>query len=86
MGKMNEVYQSMITFYAGDPKHIQHFVKVHSFAKLIGELEGLDKRTQEILEVTAYVHDIGIKIAKSNMDIAPRNCRKRKVLWQRSCC
>ena len=64
MGKMNEVYQSMITFYAGDPKHIQHFVKVHSFAKLIGELEGLDKRTQEILEVTAYVHDIGIKIAK----------------------
>jgi HD superfamily phosphodiesterase len=55
----------MITFYAGDPKRIQHFVKVHSFAKLIGELEGLDERTQEILEVTAYVHDIGIRIAEA---------------------
>lgn len=64
MGRKNDVYQSMISFYAGDPKHIQHFVKVHSFAKLIGELEKLDERTQEILEVTAYVHDIGIKIAK----------------------
>ena len=37
MGRKNDVYQSMISFYAGDPKHIQHFVKVHSFAKLIGE-------------------------------------------------
>ncbi|BES64084.1 HD domain-containing protein [Gottschalkiaceae bacterium SANA] len=64
MRKMNNVYQSMISFYAGDPKRIQHFVKVHSFAKLIGELEKLDECTQEILEVTAYVHDIGIKIAK----------------------
>jgi hypothetical protein len=63
MERTNRVYKAMIDFYGGDPRRIQHFVKVHSFAKLIGETEGLDEKTQEILEVTAYVHDIGIKIA-----------------------
>ena len=64
MEKLQQVYRAMIHFNAGDPRKIQHFAKVHSFAKLIGEMEGLDERTQEILEITAYVHDIGIKVAK----------------------
>lgn len=54
----------MIGYYSGDPKRIQHFLKVHSFSKLIGEQEGLDVRTQEILETAAIVHDIGIKNAE----------------------
>lgn len=61
--QLDKVYQAMIEFYSGDPKRIQHFVKVHSFAALIGRQEGLDERTQFILETTAYVHDIGIKPA-----------------------
>lgn len=59
-----KLMNQMIRYYAGDPKRIQHFIKVHSFAKLIGEMEGLDKDTQEILEVTALIHDIGIKPAE----------------------
>lgn len=55
---------SMINYFAGDIKRINHFIKVHSFAKIIGESEKLDARTQEILEVTAYTHDIGIKISE----------------------
>ncbi|HBC26771.1 MAG TPA: phosphohydrolase, partial [Ruminococcaceae bacterium] len=51
----------MIDYYAGDPKRIQHFIKVYHFAKMIGEMERVDARTQEILEVSALVHDIGIK-------------------------
>lgn len=54
----------MIQYYCGDPKRIQHFVKVHSFAKLIAELEQVDQQTMEILEAAAYVHDIGIKAAE----------------------
>lgn len=54
----------MIQYYNGDPKRIQHFVKVHSFAKLIAESEQVDQKTMEILEAAAYVHDIGIKAAE----------------------
>lgn len=48
-------------YYKGDAARIQHFIKVHSFAKLIGELENLSSDEQYILEIAAYVHDIGIK-------------------------
>ncbi|WP_455715081.1 HD domain-containing protein [Anaerosporobacter sp.] len=56
--------QEMITYYTGDPKRIQHFIKVHSFAKLIGEMEQLDTTTLQTLEIAAIVHDIGIKVSE----------------------
>lgn len=43
-----------------DAKRIQHFLKVHGFARLIGRLEGLPEELQETLEAAAVVHDIGI--------------------------
>lgn len=61
---MNDVCQAMIEYYHGDAKRIQHFVNVHSFAKLIGEKENLPADEQYILEIAAYVHDIGIKKAE----------------------
>lgn len=61
MSRLNNLYKKMIEFYRGDPARIQHFVKVHSFAKLIGEEENLDSGTLYILEAAAYVHDIGIR-------------------------
>ena len=54
----------MIEYYSGDVKRIQHFMKVHSFAKLISEMEQLDKNIIELIEITALVHDIGIKSAE----------------------
>ena len=60
----NQVTTAMIDYYKGDPKRIQHFLKVHAYAKLIGEQEGLDKKTLDILEVAALTHDIGIKISE----------------------
>ncbi len=64
MEKLHILKGNMIEYYMGDPARIHHFLKVHSFAKLIGEEEGLDAETQEILEAAALVHDIGIKIAE----------------------
>lgn len=64
MNQINELYKEMINYYKNDPKRIQHFTKVHSYAKLIGELEALDSHTQYILELSALCHDIGIKIAE----------------------
>lgn len=60
---VDTVYQKMMEYYSADPGQIQHFVKVHSFAALIGRLERLDEKTQLILEIAALVHDIGIKPA-----------------------
>lgn len=61
---LNDLFMEMINYYAGDANRIQHFVKVHSFAKLIGEMEHVEKETLRILEAAAYVHDIGIKPAE----------------------
>lgn len=60
----NKLMTAMIHYFAGDPKRIQHFVKVYQFAKIIGEEEKLDDQTQAILETAALVHDIGIKRAE----------------------
>ena len=62
MNRIDRLYMEMIRYYQGDPKHIQHFVKVHSFSRLIGQGEGLDESTMYTLEAAALVHDIGIKI------------------------
>ena len=51
----------MTEFNKGDAKRIQHFIKVYEFAHLIGRLEGLDKKTQKILDIAAIMHDIGIR-------------------------
>lgn len=62
---LNELLMEMIRYDGGDAKRIQHFVKVHAFAKLIGEMEHLEEETLRTLEAAAYVHDIGIKAAES---------------------
>ena len=58
-----KLFDSVINYYAGDPKKIQHFIKVHSFAMRIGIAEALDKQTLDTLETAAIVHDVGIKNA-----------------------
>ena len=54
----------MIEFDYGDPKRIQHFIKVHSFSQLIGEKEGLDAHTLFVLEAASILHDIGIRVSE----------------------
>jgi predicted metal-dependent HD superfamily phosphohydrolase len=61
---INQLHCEMIHLYQGDFKRIQHFCKVHSYAKLIAELEHIDKETQFILEAAALTHDIGIHLCE----------------------
>ncbi len=70
MIKTGLVIDAMTEFYTGDIDRINHFLKVYGFAKVIGELEGLDENTEEILEVAALVHDIGIKISEEKYNNA----------------
>ena len=61
MNRIGKIVRAMIAYDAGDVRRIRHFLKVYGYAKTIGELEGLDGNTQEILEIAAITHDIGIK-------------------------
>lgn len=64
LGSSAEVMAAMIEYFGQDARRIHHFLKVYAFAKTIGELEGLDEKTQEVLEIAALTHDIGIKISE----------------------
>lgn len=57
---INKLHVEMIKLYSGDAKRIQHFCKVHSYAKLIAEMEGVNADTLFVLEAAALTHDIGI--------------------------
>lgn len=57
---LNRLMLKMVKFDAGDPKRIQHFVKVASLARTIGEAESLPARELFTLTAAAIVHDIGI--------------------------
>ncbi len=54
----------MIAFYRGDLHDINHFLKVWTFARIIGEQEQLDPHTQLLLELTAIVHDIACPLCR----------------------
>lgn len=57
---IQDILTEMMRYNAGDPKRIQHALKVYAYAELIGEKEGLGERTLGILKTAAALHDIGI--------------------------
>ena len=56
---------AMVEFDAGDPKRIQHFIKVRDFARLIACGEGASSGVLFTVEAAALVHDIGIHPAEA---------------------
>lgn len=60
MVSVEQILRQAVLYDGGDSRRIHHFLKVYSFAKMIGEGEHLSEREQYILEVAAVLHDIGI--------------------------
>lgn len=56
-----KIIKQMIYYEQGNSHAIEHFLKVYSYAKTIGELEMIDSKTQYILELAAVLHDVGIQ-------------------------
>ena len=68
----------MISYDHGSPERIQHFLKVHSFAKTIAVSEHLDEKTLFTTSASGCVW--------KNTETETENCRKKKVLpWQSRC-
>lgn len=73
---LNRLCSEAISYDRGDPKRIQHFVKVHAFAKLIAEAEGIGAHARFVLEAAAYLHDIGIHKARIFLEIAAARTKR----------
>lgn len=61
---ITKLMEKAIAYDAGDARRIQHFIKVHSLAAQIGKMEKIPAEKQEILEMAAILHDIGIHICE----------------------
>ena len=59
-----EIARKMVAYSNGNRHDVNHFMKVWAFAKTIGECEGLNKASQDILEIAAIVHDIACPLCR----------------------
>ena len=55
----------MIQASEGNRHDIEHFVKVHNYARTIGKLEGLSEDAQLVLEMAAILHDIACPLCRA---------------------
>lgn len=63
--KLSLLMRAMIKYDGGDVPRIQHFVKVHDFARMIGMAEDVGSEQLFILEAAAIFHDVGIHAAEA---------------------
>ena len=61
---ITRIMEKMIAFSDGNIHDIDHFIRVWTYAKIIGELEGLDDETLFILEIAAITHDIACPLCR----------------------
>lgn len=61
---ISKIMEKMIAFSKGNLHDIAHYMSVWTYAKTIGELEGLDAHTQFVLEVAAIIHDIACPLCR----------------------
>ena len=62
--RISEILEKMIAFSEGNIHDIDHLIRVWTYAKTIGELEGLDSETQAVLEIAAITHDIACPLCR----------------------
>mgnify|MGYP000893071539 FL=1 len=59
-----QILEKMIAYSGGNLHDINHLICVWTYAKTIGELEGLDQETQTTLEIAAITHDIACPLCR----------------------
>lgn len=59
-----KIMEKMLDFSQGNIHDIDHLIRVWTYARTIGELEGLDAEKQYILEVAAITHDIACPLCR----------------------
>ena len=62
---ISRILVKMIDYSAGNRKDINHLMKVHSYARIIGKGEGLSEELKKITEIAAIVHDIACPLCRN---------------------
>ena len=74
-----QLMRAMIKYDSGDAPRIQHFVKVHDFARMIAIAEGMTGEDLFVLEAAAILHDVGIHVSEARYG----NCNgKHRILLE----
>ena len=60
-----QLMRAMIKYDGGDAPRIQHFVKVHDFARMIAIAEEMNQEDLFVLEAAAILHDVGIHVSEA---------------------
>ena len=61
---VSQIMEKMIAVSEGNIHDIDHFIRVCTYAKTIGELEKLDPELQFVLEIAAITHDIACPLCR----------------------
>lgn len=72
------VMRKMILLSRGNRHDINHFLKVHAFARLIAESEGLPPAERETLEMAALLHDIACPLCREKYGRADGKSQERE--------
>jgi HD superfamily phosphodiesterase len=59
-----ETLTRMVDYFGTDVRRINHALKVNSFARLIGQNEGVTSDILEIIDLSSILHDIGIPVSE----------------------
>jgi len=64
MSVIASITKRMVAYPGGTRRDTAHLLKVWAYAKAIGTLEGLDPKSQCILEIAALTHDIACPLCR----------------------
>ena len=78
--RIAQLIQLMSQYDRGDIPRINHFLKVHNLAAVIGMMENIDKDQQLILEAVPYCMTLVSMSANKSTDAATDICKNAKVL------
>lgn len=61
---ITQIQIKMIEYSQKNTHDINHFLKVHAYARMIAQNENVDKKTQTIIEIAAIIHDIACPLCR----------------------
>ena len=76
---ISDIMMQMILKSNGNQEDIIHFMKVYTYAKTIGEQENLSSSQQEILEISAIIHDIACPLCREKYGNANGKLQEKRV-------
>lgn len=63
---INVLLMKLTEINTNDPQRINHGFKVYCLSKLLAYMENVDRRTTQIIEAAAVLHDIAIRYSEEN--------------------